>query len=73
MVLQGDDLEDREELFSRFHATAANTFVGGDAKIPVSIALGFARFEAGRDLCLKDVVRRADDAMYENKRRGKQE
>ena len=41
-------------------------------EIPVSIARGFARFDPDRDLYFNDVFRRADDAMYENKRTSKE-
>jgi GGDEF domain-containing protein len=36
---------------------------------PISIASGFAAFEADRDRCLNDVFKRADKAMYEHKRK----
>ena len=40
-------------------------------RISVRIALGFARFEAGKDQCFADVFKRADEAMYRNKRTSK--
>ena len=50
----------------------ANTFVKeGDMKIPVRIAWGFARFDSNKDRNFTDVFKRADDAMYENKRKAK--
>ena len=73
VILQNGDLENHKELFEQFEAKCANTFIGESAKLPVRIAFGFARFEPGRDLHFKDVFKRADDAMYENKRMGKME
>lgn len=42
-------------------------------KIPLKIAIGFARFDPSKDMCFADVFKRADDAMYENKRKIKTE
>jgi GGDEF domain-containing protein len=50
----------------------AGTFIeDGDVKIPISIACGFACFESSKDMSFTDVFNRADDAMYENKRKTK--
>jgi diguanylate cyclase (GGDEF)-like protein len=70
-VLQYRDLEDCEELLKHLDAVCANTPIKetGD---PISIASGFAMFEADRDRCLNDVFKRADKAMYENKRKIKE-
>ena len=45
-----------------------NVFVNEEIKIPLRIALGFAEFDSSVDGCFEDVFKRADDAMYENKR-----
>lgn len=37
--------------------------------IPVSIAKGFARYDSEKDTNFIDVFNKADDAMYENKRK----
>ena len=73
VVLQNHELENRATLFEQFELKCAQTFVNDNADIPVSIALGFAGFDPGRDTCLKDVFKRADDAMYKNKRTIKME
>ena len=73
MVLQNEELENCEALFAQFESTCANTFIGESIQIPVSIAFGFAEFDPSKDTCLKDVFKRADDAMYENKRKAKME
>ena len=57
----------------QFDFNCANTFINDDMKIPLKIAIGFARFDSSKDLCFADVFKRADDAMYENKRKIKTE
>jgi GGDEF domain-containing protein len=45
-----------------------NTFVEDEGiKLPLSIASGFARFDAEVDKRFTDVFKRADRAMYKNK------
>ena len=73
VVLQNSDLENCEELFAQLERNCVNTYVEeGGTKIPVSIAKGFVRFDPGRDMHFADVFKRADDAMYENKRKSKE-
>ena len=71
-VLRHGDLEDCEKLFIQLDLECANTFVGEHSKIPISIARGFARFDSDKDLHFNDVFKRADYAMYENKRKSKE-
>jgi GGDEF domain-containing protein len=68
-VLQYRDLEDCEELLKHLDAICANTRIKEMGDTPISIASGFAAFEADRDRCLNDVFKRADKAMYEHKRK----
>jgi GGDEF domain-containing protein len=42
-----------------------------DEKIPIHIASGFAKFDYSKDSSFTDVFKRADDTMYENKRKSK--
>ena len=71
-ILQNNDFENRENLFVQFDSDCASTFVEvDDEKIPVRIAYGFARFDSDEDMNFTDVFKRADDAMYENKRKTK--
>jgi hypothetical protein len=73
VVLQKENLNQKETLFQQFELACSNTFVEqSGAKIPVSIATGFAKFDPDTDLRFADVFKRADDAMYENKRKIKQ-
>lgn len=71
-VLRHGDLEDCEKLFIQLDLECANTFVEENSKIPISIARGFARFDSEKDLHFNDVFKRADYAMYENKRKSKE-
>jgi diguanylate cyclase (GGDEF)-like protein len=68
VVLQNKDLECREELFALLDEKLRNTFINGNKQIPIKIAFGFAQFEPGKDSQFEDVFKRADKAMYENKR-----
>ena len=72
VVLQNGDLDDCENLFIKFDSKCANTFIEKEGvKIPISIAIGFSRFDTNNDLSFADVFKRADEAMYENKRKSK--
>jgi diguanylate cyclase (GGDEF)-like protein len=71
VVLQYRDLEDHEELLKRLDDICANTLIKETGNTPISIASGFAMFEADRDQSLNDVFKRADKAMYERKRKTK--
>lgn len=71
-ILQNNDFENRERLFMQFESDCMNTFLEEeDVKIPVRVAWGFAKFESNKDKNFADVFKRADDAMYENKRKAK--
>lgn len=72
VVLQNRDLEDCNELFVEFDSQCANTVIEiGNTKFPISIAGGFAVYDSTKDLSFADVFKRADEAMYENKRKKK--
>ena len=69
VILQNRDLADMEKLFAQVDAECAATYVDPDnARIPVRIARGFARFDPKTDTCFSDVFARADHEMYENKK-----
>lgn len=70
VVLQNKDLENRDELFKLLDFKCQNTLIA-DTQTPISIAIGFSRFEQGKDVQFADVFKRADNAMYESKRRMK--
>ena len=72
VVLQNRDLQDYKSLFEQFNIRCSNTFLEKESvKIPIRIASGFARFDPSKDSQFTDVFKRADDAMYENKRKSK--
>ena len=70
-VLQHGDLDDCEELFVRLDTVCGNTVIEEMNTTSISIARGFAMFETNKDVCFNDVFKRADNAMYENKRKNK--
>lgn len=72
-VLQHKDLEDCEKLFAQLDLECAKTRIEEKGEIPISIARGFAMFDADKDLRFNDVFKRADNAMYENKRKNKKQ
>lgn len=75
VLLTGQDYDDREELLRqarvRFVSAAA------DRKLPpwerVSVAIGMAEFRPGVDTTVAEVINRADQQMYQEKRRMKSE
>lgn len=70
-ILQNTDLQDYEMLFEQFDDKCAKTFIDEEHQINVSFAKGFAKFDLDKDLQFNDVFKRADNAMYENKRNSK--
>ena len=70
VILQNRDLEELVELLKKFDEECLNEIVVTEKEdIPVSIAKGFARYDPEKDTNFIDVFNRADDAMYENKRK----
>ncbi len=70
VILKNRDLDDVKELLKIFDEECLNKSVDTDKEsIPVSIAKGFARYDSGKDTNFIDVFNKADDAMYENKRK----
>lgn len=69
VILQNDDLKNRDALARQFseamrdiNASAANEWE------QVHVAMGIAAYDAQSDHSVNDVLRRADELMYENKR-----
>lgn len=72
VILQNEDLKNYEKLLQKFERNCSNTFIKAeDTKIPLRIANGFAKFDPCKDMQVTDVFKRADAAMYENKRETK--
>ena len=70
-VIQHRDLDDCEELFARLDSVCENTVIEEINTTSISISRGFAMFDINKDVCFNDVFKRADNAMYENKRKNK--
>ena len=71
VILRQNDLDSYEELFARLDEACENTMIDEEGQISISIARGFAMFDPDHDLCFYDVFKRADTAMYEDKRQHK--
>ena len=72
VILQNADFENRDELIVRFQKAAEET--SERAETPwekVGVAMGIAVYDADTDHSVIDTVRRADKAMYMEKRRKK--
>ena len=70
VILQHRDLDELDALLKKFDEECLNESIATDKEnIPVSIAKGFARYDSEKDTNFMDVFNRADDAMYENKRK----
>ena len=66
-------LRDAEESLEAYEEKITQNFLvyQKDFSVPVSLALGSAKFDAAQDRSLADTQRRADRKMYENKRKQK--
>jgi diguanylate cyclase (GGDEF)-like protein len=70
VILQNRDLDELDVLLKKFDEECLNKTVYTEKEaIPVSVAKGFARYDSGKDTNFIDVFNKADDAMYENKRK----
>ena len=67
------DYENRDELLVRFEqeSTAINESAVNEWE-HVNVSLGIARYDADTDKSIEDTEARADEKMYENKRRRKE-
>ena len=71
-ILQNEDFENRDALASQFEAAQAQFSAISDGKWEgARVALGIAVHDNTGEDTASDTVRRADKAMYENKRLGK--
>ncbi|MBR5308811.1 MAG: diguanylate cyclase [Clostridia bacterium] len=72
VVLRNRDLKEYGELMKKLEAECAKRFITADGEmLPVSLAMGYARYDSDEDTSFVDVFNKADDAMYENKRGAK--
>lgn len=70
VLLRNRDYDRANHLIDKFHfvINKANKEVSGDKSKTISAAIGLAKFDASIDSTPEDVFKRADEAMYENKR-----
>lgn len=72
VVLRGEDYRNRAELIETFNQASADTCAAsGNSWEQVHVSMGFAVYDPGQDNSVIDTVRRADKAMYSNKRKKK--
>jgi len=74
VILRNDDFRYRQELVDAFNK--ASQEISGSTENPweqVSVAIGIAEYDPAQDHSVTDTMRRADKAMYINKRKGKQQ
>ena len=69
VILQNDDLQNRDVLLKQFSEAMSEISASAhDAWDEVHVAVGIAVYDAQSDHNVNDVLRRADELMYENKR-----
>ena len=75
VILENDDFRDREMLIEQFR-DKIREISGNESLQPwdrISAAIGCAVYDPGRDRSVEDVFNRADEIMYENKKKMKAE
>ncbi len=65
VVLTGDDYRNREDLLEKMRA---ETLANKKSRSGPVVASGMSVYEPGKDSAVADVLKRADDQMYENKK-----
>ncbi len=70
-ILQGEEYDKRDALLSLFETESEKTHTLPEAWNQVNLAAGMAVYDSWTDHTVSDVIRRADEAMYVNKRRRK--
>ncbi len=65
VVLTGDDYENRDDLLEKLRA---ETMANKKARSGPAVASGMSVYEPDEDKAVVDVLKRADDQMYENKK-----
>ena len=72
-ILRNKDLKDYKKLLTQLDLECAHTFIEEADHLPISIARGFAKFHSKQDFTFNDVFKRADMAMYGDKRKEERE
>ena len=69
VILQKDDLHRKDDLTRKFREGMADISASAENEWEqVHVAMGLAEYDPSIDRNVNDVIRRADEAMYENKR-----
>ena len=69
VILEGDDLKQCDELLEKFDENLVDqTITIGSGKLKINIARGMAIYSMANDYKVDDVFKRADKAMYQNKK-----
>lgn len=74
VILQNEEYRNRKELMRKFEQMCAE--INANAAHPwekVNVAMGISLYNPSYDESVENVFKRADKAMYENKREMKQE
>ena len=72
VILRNEDYQNRDALVRQFEQTKAELTAAAENRWEqVHVSIGVAVFDPEKDRTVNDVVRRADEIMYENKRRRK--
>ena len=66
VILRGENCENAELLAERFRAEASWA-MNDEPWVRFSAAIGVSRFDPAADKCMDDVLKRADQAMYDRK------
>lgn len=68
VILQNEDLKNYKEVFQEFDHNIERHNRTADQRLRVSVSRGIAWYDPQSDHSFAEVFKRADDAMYENKR-----
>ena len=68
VILQDEDYRNRDDLADQFRQSRASSEAAGESWEQARVSMGIAVFDPSVDASLNDAMRRADKAMYEQKR-----
>lgn len=68
VILQNEDLSNFQEVFQKLDHNIERHNLTADQRLRISVSRGVAWYDPQQDHSFAEVFKRADDAMYENKR-----
>lgn len=68
VILQDEDYRNRDDLANQFRQSRASSEAAGESWEQARVSMGIAVFDPSVDASLNDAMRRADKAIYEQKR-----